>query len=48
MGFLIFKSEDLYSLGLNVTEIRNIKNEASSNGFVLSGKGWLNSCKGGK
>ncbi|MCK4957587.1 MAG: KilA-N domain-containing protein, partial [Candidatus Cloacimonetes bacterium] len=27
----------------NVTEFRNIKNEAGSNGFILSSKNWINS-----
>ena len=35
--------EKLHNPDFNVTEFRNIKNEAGSNGFVLSGKSWINS-----
>jgi hypothetical protein len=35
--------EKLHNPDFNVTEFRNIKNEAGSNGFVLSSKNWINS-----
>lgn len=35
--------EKLHNPDFNVTEFRKIKNEAGSNGFVLSGKSWINS-----
>jgi len=38
---------ELYNPDFNVTEFRNIKNEAGSSGFVLSNKHWRNSSKGG-
>jgi len=34
--------EKLKNPNFNVTEFSNIKNEAGSNGFVLSGKNWIN------
>lgn len=33
--------EQLYNPNFNVTEFSNIKNESGSNGFVLSGKQWI-------
>ena len=35
--------EKMHNPDFNVTEYRNIKNEAGSNGFVLSSKSWINS-----
>lgn len=35
--------EKTHNPDFNVTEFRNIKNESGSNGFVLSGKNWINS-----
>jgi hypothetical protein len=35
--------EKLHNPDFNVTEFRNIKNEAGSNGFILSSKTWINS-----
>ena len=35
--------EKMHNPDFNVTEFSNIKNEAGSNGFVLSGKNWINS-----
>ena len=35
--------EKMHNPGFNVTEFRNIKNESGSNGFILSGKNWINS-----
>ena len=35
--------EKIHNPDFNVTEFRNIKNESGSNGFVLSGKNWINS-----
>jgi len=32
--------EKIHNPDFNVTEFRNIKNEAGSNGFVLSSKSW--------
>ena len=37
--------EKLHNPDFNVTEFRNIKNEAGSNGFVLSSKNWINSTR---
>src|SRR5688572_1529163 len=33
--------EQIHNPGFNVTEFRNIKNEAGSNGFILSSKQWI-------
>jgi len=33
--------EKIHNPDFNVTEFRNIKNEAGSNGFVLSSKSWI-------
>ena len=33
--------EKIHNPDFNVTEFRNIRNEAGSNGFVLSGKSWI-------
>ena len=33
--------EQMHNPNFNVTEFRNIKNEAGSNGYVLSGKQWI-------
>ena len=35
--------EKMHNPDFNVTEFRNIKNEAGSNGFILSSKNWINS-----
>ncbi len=35
--------EKMHNPNFNVTEFRNIKNESGSNGFILSGKNWINS-----
>jgi hypothetical protein len=35
--------EKMHNPDFNVTEFSNIRNEAGSNGFVLSGKNWINS-----
>lgn len=35
--------EKMHNPDFNVTEFRNIRNESGSNGFVLSGKNWINS-----
>jgi hypothetical protein len=37
--------EKLHNPDFNVTEFRNIKNEAGSNGFILSSKNWINSTR---
>ena len=34
--------EQMHNPNFNVTEYRNIKNESGSNGFILSGKNWIN------
>ncbi len=34
--------EQIHNTNFNVTEFRNIKNESGSNGYVMSGKQWIN------
>lgn len=33
--------EQIHNLNFNVTEFRNIRNESGSNGYILSGKHWI-------
>ena len=35
--------EKMHNPDFNITEFRNIKNQAGSNGFILSSKNWINS-----